>query len=97
MKNSKPEAASKPLKIYRVISILLLIGAIGYFAMPYDFDHLGWIGYVDDFFVFMAAFMFVHGSWQKAERHFIRRQLYSIAAIFLVMAFLMVFILNYMK
>lgn len=85
------------LTIYRVLSILLLIGAIAYFIMPYDFDQKGWLGYIDDFFLFMATFVFFHGSWQKPERHFIRRQLYSIATIFLIMAFLMVFILNYMK
>ncbi|MDD6475393.1 MAG: hypothetical protein PUF74_07725 [Sodaliphilus pleomorphus] len=89
-----PPKASPLLKACRVISTLLLVAATGYIVMPYDFDSMGWLGYVDDFFLFMAAFTFFNGSFQKAARRTMRRQLYMIALLFFVMAVVWVLVLN---
>lgn len=92
--NHTPQQVSPLLKTCRARSILFMIGAIAYFFMPFDFDKVGLKGYVDDFFLFMAAFTFLHGSWQKPERYFIRKQLYTIATVFLVMAMVWVWIMG---
>ncbi len=95
--DSDAHNAGKPsrlLKLYRVISVVLLVGAIAYIVMPYDFDSMGWMGYIDDFFLFMAAFTFFNGSFQKAARHTMRRQLYMIALLFFIMAVVWVLVLN---
>ena len=93
----KPIISPKKLKMLRITSVITLILAIGYVVMPYDFDKMGLLGYVDDFFVFMAAFTFFNGSMQKAERQFIRKQLYMISLVFVMMALVWLFVLMVMK
>ena len=56
------------MKVCRVIGVLLLTAAVGYFVWRGDFDSKGIVGYVDDCFVFMAAYMFTRGSFQRPER-----------------------------
>jgi len=70
----------------RVIGVLVLLAAIAYIIWTGDFDHKGIVGRVDDFLVFMAAFTFAHGSFQRPQRHYIRRQLYMIALLFAILA-----------
>ena len=85
------------MKVCRVIGVLLVLAAIAYVIWPGDFDNKGLIGYVDDFMVFMAAFMFAHGSFQKPERRYIRRQLYMLSSLFALLALCWIFLLAFMK
>lgn len=91
------QPASRLLKIYRVVSVLALFLAIAYIVMPYDFDAKGVMGYVDDFFLFMAAFTFMQGSFQRQEMKRPRHLLYQIAAIFFVLAIVWLFVLTQLK
>lgn len=77
---------NKTLFAQRIIAVVLLLLAIAYTVMPYDFDSCGVLGYVDDFFLFMAAFSFMQSTFQRPERHFLRRQLSMIAIVFLCLA-----------
>lgn len=86
----------KSLKVWRVVSVALLVLAIAYVVLPQDFDRMGWMGYIDDFFVFMAAFVFLQGSFQRPERRFLRRQLFMIAAVFIILAMLWICVLAWL-
>ena len=88
---------SAGMKVCRVIGVLLVLAAIAYVIWPGDFDEKGLIGYVDDFMVFMAAFTFAHGSFQKPERRYIRRQLYMLSSLFALLALCWIFLLAFMK
>ena len=72
--------------LQRIIDVILLILAIAYIVMPYDFDDLGVLGYADDFFLFMAAFTYMQCTFQRPERHFLRRQLCMLSVVFLCLA-----------
>lgn len=85
------------MKICRVVGILLVLAAIAYVVWPGDFDSKGIIGYVDDFMVFMAAFTFAHGSFQRPERRFIRRQLYMFSSLFALLGLCWVILLAFIK
>lgn len=84
----------KALRIGAVVYILL---AIAYLVMPIDFDRIGWLGYLDDFFLFMSAFTFLNGAFQKPERAFIRRQFFLLSAVFFVLCPLWLLILTTLK
>ena len=88
---------STGIKICRVIGVLLVLAAIAYVAWRGDFDEKGLVGYVDDFMVFMAAFTFAHGSFQKPERRYIRRQLYMLSSLFALLALCWVILLAFMR
>jgi len=83
--NKNQEPVTTGLRIYRAIGIILVVAAIGYIVWNGDFDSKGLIGYIDDCFIFMAAYMFARGSFQRPERHYIRRQLYMLAALFAIL------------
>ena len=85
------------MKLCRVIGVVLVLAAIAYIIWRGDFDEKGLIGYVDDFMVFMAAFTFAHGSFQKPERRYIRRQLYMLSSLFALLALCWVIMLAFMK
>lgn len=85
-KDNKPVEVSSGMKACRVIGVLLVLAAIAYTVWPGDFDHKGVVGYVDDFMAFMAAFTFAHGSFQRPERRYIRRQLYMLSSLFALLA-----------
>ena len=85
------------MKVCRVIGVVLVLAAIAYIIWRGDFDEKGLIGYVDDFMVFMAAFTFAHGSFQKPERRYIRRQLYMLSSLFALLALCWVIMLAFMK
>lgn len=82
------------LKALRICAVVYLLLAIAYIVMPVDFDRIGWLGYIDDFFIFMSAFTFLNGAFQKAERAFIRRQFFLLAAVFFVLCPLWLLILT---
>ena len=96
-KRERQVEVSAGMKVCRVIGVLLVLAAIAYVIWPGDFDEKGLIGYVDDFRVFMAAFTFAHGSFQKPERRYIRRQLYMLSSLFALLALCWIFLLAFMK
>ncbi len=85
------------MKICRAVGVVLVLAAIAYIIWRGDFDEKGLIGYVDDFMVFMAAFTFAHGSFQRPERRYIRRQLYMLSSLFALLALCWVIMLAFMK
>lgn len=85
------------MKVCRVIGVLLLTAAVGYFVWRGDFDSKGIVGYVDDCFVFMAAYMFTRGSFQRPERRYIRRQLYMLSSLFALLALCWIIMLALVK
>lgn len=76
------------------LSALFLIIAIAYLIMPIDFDG-PIIGFVDDFFVFMATFCFAYAQFSKKATETIRRQLYILSVSFMILAILWVILLAY--
>ena len=96
-KRERQVEVSAGMKVCRVIGVLLVLAAIAYVIWPGDFDETGLSGYVDDFMVFMAAFTFAHGSFQKPERRYIRRQLYMLSSLFALLALCWIFLLAFMK
>lgn len=85
------------IKICRVLGVVLVLAAIVYIVVPVDFDSKGIVGYVDDFMVFMAAFTFAHGSFQRPERRYIRRQLYMLSSLFALLGLCWVLMLGFIK
>ena len=85
------------MKVCRAIGVVLVLAAIAYVIWPGDFDSKGLVGYVDDFMVFMAAFTFAHGSFQRPERRYIRRQLYMLSSLFALLALCWIILLAFMK
>ena len=97
-KNKKEQVeVSTGMKICRVIGVLMLMAAISYIIWRGDFDNKGIVGYVDDCFVFMAAYMFTRGSFLRPERRYIRRQFYMLSSLFALLALCWVFLLAFMK
>ena len=88
---------STGMKICRVIGVVLLIAAIGYFFWSGDFDRKDVVSHVDDCFVFMAAYMFTRGSFLRPERRYIRRQFYMLSSLFALLALCWVLLLAFMK
>lgn len=93
----KQTISPRMLTTLRIAAVVYMILAIVYLVVPVDFDRVGWLGYVDDFFLFMSAFTFLNGSFQKAERAFIRRQLYVLSAVFFVLCPIWLLILSALK
>lgn len=85
------------IKMCRVLGVVLVLAAIVYIVVPVDFDSKGIVGYVDDFMVFMAAFTFAHGSIQRPERRYIRRQLYMLSSLFALLGLCWVLMLAFIK
>ena len=88
---------SAGMKVCRVIGAVLLLAAVAYIVWPGDFDGKGVVGYVDDCFVFMAAYMFLRGSFIRPERRYIRRQFYMLSSLFALLALCWVILLAFMK
>ncbi len=80
--------------ITKWLSIFFMLLAVAYLIMPVDFDGTI-IGYVDDFFVFMAAFCFAFTQFSHKMNTIIRRQLYTFSIVFLILAILWILILTY--
>lgn len=66
--------------------IITLLIAIAYIIIPYDMDRIGWYGYIDDFFVFMAGYLLFFGSRGIHPR--LKRLLYLIAGCSFIIAML---------
>ena len=96
-KEKERQEVSMGMKVCRVISVVMLVAAIGYIVWRGDFDGKGVVGYVDDCFVFMAAYMFTRGSFMRPERRYIRRQFYMLSSLFALLALCWVILLAFMK
>lgn len=94
-KRREREAVSMGMKVCRVIGIVLMLAAVGYFVWHGDFDNKGIVGYVDDCFIFMAAYMFTRGSFCRPERRYIRRQMYMLSSLFALLALCWIILLAY--
>jgi hypothetical protein len=94
-KRREREAVSMGIKVCRVIGIVLMLAAVGYFVWRGDFDSKGIVGYVDDCFIFMAAYMFTRGSFCRPERRYIRRQMYMLSSLFALLALCWIILLAY--
>ena len=88
---------SAGMKVCRLIGAVLLLAAIVYIAWPGDFDQKGIVGYVDDCFVFMAAYTFARGSFTRPERRYIRRQLYMLSSLFALLALCWIILLAFIQ
>ncbi len=100
MENDKKtghEQASAGLKVCCAVGFVLVLAAIAYVIWGGDFDDKGIVGYVDDFMMFMAAFTFAHGSFQRLERRYIRRQLYMLSSLFALLGLCWVILLAFMR
>lgn len=96
-KKKEKEVAGVGLKVCRVIGVILVVAAIVYIVWRGDFDERGLVGYVDDFMMFMAAFTFAHGSFQRPERRYIRRQLYMLSSLFALLGLCWIILLAFIK
>lgn len=96
-KKEKHVEVSTGMKVCRVIGVILIIAAIAYMVWRGDFDHKGIVGYVDDCFIFMAAYTFLRGSLVSPERRYIRRQLYMLSSLFALLALCWIILLAFMK
>ena len=96
-RENKHQEVSAGMKVCRVVGIVLVLAAIAYVSWGGDFDDKGIVGYVDDFMVFMAAFTFAHGSFQKPERRYIRRQLYMLSSLFALLGLCWIILLAFMR
>ena len=85
------------MKACRVIGVVLVLAAIAYLVWRGDYDSKGIVGYVDDCFVFMAAYTFTRGSFVRPERRYIRRQLYMLSSLFALLALCWIILLAFMK
>lgn len=94
-KKSEKEAVSMGIKVCRVIGIVLMLAAVGYLVWRGDYDGKGIVGYVDDCFIFMAAYMFTRGSFCRPERRYIRRQLYMLSSLFALLALCWIILLAF--
>ena len=97
MEKKERQEVSVGMKVCRMIGVVLVLAAIAYVIWHGDFDEKGIVGYVDDFMVFMAAFTFAHGSFQRPERRYIRRQLYMLSSLFALLALCWVIMLAFIK
>jgi hypothetical protein len=96
-KNQEKQEVSTGMKLCRALGVILVLAAIAYIIWGGDFDGKGIVGYVDDFMVFMAAFTFAHGSFQRPERRYIRRQLYMLSSLFALLALCWVIMLAFIQ
>ena len=86
--------SARTLRVLRIVGVVYMLLAIAYLVMPLDLDRVGWMGYIDDFFLFMSTFTFMNRAIQKAERAFIRRQLFLLSSVFFVLCSIWILILT---
>lgn len=72
------------------IGIIALLLAVAYIIVPYDMDN-SWYGYIDDFFVFMAGYLYFFGC-RNIQPH-LKRLLKLIAGCLFIVAMLTLIIL----
>ena len=98
MEKKEKQEVSMGMKVCRVIGVVLVLAAVAYIVWRGDFDgKVRYAGYVDDCFVFMAAYTFMRGSFMRPERRYIRRQMYMLSSLFALLALCWVILLAFMK
>ena len=97
MEKKEKQELSAGMKVCRVIGVVLVMAAIAYLVWRGDYDNKGIVGYVDDCFVFMAAYTFARGSFMRPERRYIRRQLYMLSSLFALLGLCWIILLAFMK
>ena len=96
-RENERQEVSTGMKVCRVLGVVLVMAAIAYLVWRGDFDGKGIVGYVDDCFVFMAAYTFARGSFMRPERRYIRRQMYMLSSLFALLALCWIIMLALMK
>lgn len=96
-RKKEKQEVSAGLKVCRALGIVLLIAAFGYLAWSGDFDNKGYVGWVDDCFIILSAYMFTRGSFMRPERRYIRRQCYMLSSLFALLALCWIILLAFMK
>ena len=43
--------SARTLRVLRIVGVVYMLLAIAYLVMPLDLDRVGWMGYIDDFFL----------------------------------------------
>lgn len=81
-------------KYMKWLSAFFMILSVAYLIMPIDYDKSA-LGYIDDFFIFMAAFCFTFAQFSRKVTQVIRKQLYTFSITFTVLALLWILILIY--
>ena len=79
---------------FKWLAVLFLIISLIFLIMPIDFDG-PIVGFIDDFFLFMAAFCFAFSQFSKKATPMVKKQLYVISLTFLILAILWLAILMY--
>ena len=97
MEKTERQEVSTGMKVCRVIGVVLVLAAIAYLVWRGDYDNKGIVGYVDDCFVFMAAYTFARGSFMRPERRYIRRQMYMFSSLFALLALCWIILLAFIK
>lgn len=97
MEKKERQEVSTGMKVCRVIGVVLVLAAIAYLVWRGDYDNKGIVGYVDDCFVFMAAYTFARGSFMRPERRYIRRQMYMFSSLFALLALCWIILLAFIK
>ena len=97
MEKKERQEVSTGMKVCRVIGVVLVLAAIAYLVWRGDYDNKGIVGYVDDYFVFMAAYTFARGSFMRPERRYIRRQMYMFSSLFALLALCWIILLAFIK
>ncbi len=97
MEKKERQEVSTGIKACRVIGVVLVLAAIAYLVWRGDYDSKGIVGYVDDCFMFMAAYTFARGSFMRPERRYIRRQMYMLSSLFALLALCWIILLAFIK
>ena len=97
MEKNERQEVNTGMKVCRVIGVVLVLAAIAYLVWRGDYDNKGIVGYVDDYFVFMAAYTFARGSFMRPERRYIRRQMYMFSSLFALLALCWIILLAFIK
>jgi len=79
-------------KCLKWLSAIFMILSIAYIIIPLDYDNSA-LGYIDDFFIFMAAFCFAFAQYSRKVSPINRRQLYTFSITFTVLAILWILIM----
>ena len=78
----------------KLVSILLILLALVYIVMPLDYDG-PLIGYIDDFFLFMAAFCYFICQFTESVSQKTKAFLNMISIIFCILGIAWLFILAF--
>lgn len=94
-KIGKIEEKAEPVqKSSKLVSVLLMVLALVYIILPIDYDGPV-IGYIDDFFLFMAAFCYFICQFAESIRPDTRKLLNMLSIIFCVLGIIWLCVLAF--